>query len=113
MLSNRQLKIGETIKRSLSLILAREIYIDALGESYIPLSKVIMTPDLGIADVYMLPLINNKLSDAQVLEILNRMSAKIRHVLAQKVVLKKLPVLRFRLDNSLADAAKMERLLKR
>jgi ribosome-binding factor A len=113
MLSNRQLKVGETVKRSLSVILARDIYIDVLGDSFIPLSKVIMTADLGIADVYVLPMLNNKISDAQLLGILNKMSPKIRHVLAQKVVLKKLPVLRFKLDNSLSEVAKIENLLKR
>lgn len=113
MISNRQLKVGEMIKRSLSVILSRDIYIESLADTYISLSKVMMTSDLGIADVYIFPVLSDKISSEYALDSLNKMSPKIRHILAQKIVIKKLPMLRFKLDNSMAEVARIESLLKR
>lgn len=112
MLSNRQLKVGEEIKRSLSQIISRDIYIDSLKGAYVTLSKVIMTADLGIADVYILPMLDSSISEQKIVEVMNKISPKIRHILAKKVFLKKLPQLRFQVDNSLDEAARIERLLK-
>lgn len=113
MLSNRQLKIGETIKRLLSQIIFREMYIQSLDGIHITLSKVIMTTDLGIADVYIMPMVGCNLSDDKVLEIINKVSPKIRYFLSKKAFLKKLPQLRFKMDNSLAEAARIEKLLSK
>jgi ribosome-binding factor A len=113
MLSNRQLKVGEEVKRSLSQIISRDIYIDALEGSYITLSKVIMTPDLGIADVYILPMLDSTVSEQKVVDVMNKMAPKIRHILAKKIFLKKLPKLRFQIDKSFDEAARIEILLKR
>lgn len=113
MLSNRQLKVGEEVKRSLSQIIARDIYIDSLNGAYVTLSKVIMTADLGIADVYILPMLDGALSEQKIVDIMNQMTPKIRHILAKKVFLKKLPKLRFQIDKSFDEAARIESLLKR
>jgi ribosome-binding factor A len=111
MLSNRQLKVGETIKRALSQIISKDIYIyDGL---YVTLSRVMMTADLGIADVYILPLITQEISDDQLIKILNTAAPKIRHLLAKQVLLKTVPQLRFKIDNSFAEASRIEELLKR
>lgn len=55
--SQRQLKVGEVIRRTLSEILARdEIHDPELNRISITVSEVTTSPDLQIATVYIMPL---------------------------------------------------------
>ena len=55
--SQRQLKVGEVIRRTLSEILARgEIHDPKLNQISITVSEVSVSPDLQIATVYVMPL---------------------------------------------------------
>ena len=110
-LSQRQLRVGEMIKQSLSMIFLRnEAKVPNLETNTITVTEVRMSQDLKIAKAYVLPL-GGKNSD-QVIEKLKEYSFLIRKILSQKVFIKFLPKLLFKKDESFEYAEKIENLIK-
>ena len=94
-LSQRQLRVGEMIKQSLSMIFLRnEAKVPNLETNTITVTEVRMSQDLKIAKAYVLPL-GGKNAD-QVIEKLKEYSFLIRKILSQKVFIKFLPKLLFK-----------------
>lgn len=97
--SQRQLRVGELIRRTLSEILSRgEVHSDALRAMSITVGEVRVSPDLRIATAYVLPLGGKDRAEA--LAALNRASGELRHHVAQAVKLRFAPELRFRIDET-------------
>ena len=97
--SQRQLRVGELIRRTLSGILLRgDLHEPALAGVSITVGEVRTSPDLKIATVYVLPLGGH--NAAATLEALNRARSEIRRALARAVELRHSPELRFVLDES-------------
>ena len=110
-ISQRQLRVGEMIRQSLSVIFMRnEAKIPKLETNIITVSEVRMSQDLKIAKAYVLPL-GGKDTEAT-LKILKEYSFLIRKILSQKVIMKFLPKLLFRKDESFEYAEKIENLIK-
>ena len=110
-LSQRQLRVGEMIKQSLSMIFLRnEAKVPNLETNTITVTEVRMSQDLKIAKAYVLPL-GGKNAD-EVIEKLKEYSFMIRKILSKKVVVKFLPKLLFRKDESFEYAEKIENLIK-
>jgi len=97
--SQRQLRVGETIRRALADILLRgEHHAADLEGIPITVGEVRCSPDLKVATAYVLPLGGR---DAEkVLEALNRARSELRHQVTRAVNLKYSPELRFRLDET-------------
>ena len=109
--SQRQLRVGEMIKQSLSMIFLRnEAKVPNLETNTITVTEVRMSQDLKIAKAYVLPL-GGKNAD-QVIEKLKEYSFLIRKILSQKVFIKFLPKLLFKKDESFEYAEKIENLIK-
>ena len=109
--SQRQLRVGEMIKQSLSMIfLKEEAKISNLDTNKITVTEVRMSPDLKTAKAYVLPLGGKNANE--VVEILKEFSFIIRKVLSKKVELKFLPKLIFVKDESFDYAEKIENLIK-
>ncbi len=97
--SQRQLRVGELIRRTLADVLARgDIHDPDLGRMSITISEVITSPDLKIATAYIMPLGGNNPQDAVV--ALARNKGEIRRVIGKKSALKFTPDLRFRIDET-------------
>ena len=109
--SQRQLRVGEMIKQSLSMIFLREeSKISDLDTKSITVTEVRMSPDLKNARAYVIPL-GGKDSDEAV-SILTEFSYRIRKVLSKKVDMKFLPRVSFVSDKSFDYAAKIEKLIQ-
>ena len=109
--SQRQLRVGEMIKQSLSMIFLRnEAKVPNLETNTITVTEVRMSQDLKIAKAYVLPL-GGKDADESI-EKLKEYSFLIRKILSQKVMMKFLPKLLFRKDESFEYAEKIENLIK-
>ena len=109
--SQRQLRVGEMIKQSLSMIFIRnEAKVPNLETNTITVTEVRMSPDLKIAKAYVLPLGGKDAEET--INILKEYSFLIRKILSQKVVMKFLPKLLFRKDESFEYAEKIEALSK-
>ena len=110
-ISQRQLRVGEMIKQSLSMIFLRnEAKIPNLETKTITVTEVRMSQDLKIAKAYVLPLGGKDTEES--IQKLKEYSYIIRKILSQKVIMKFLPKILFRKDESFEYAEKIENLIK-
>jgi len=97
--SQRQLKVGEVIRRTLSEILAKDEIHDAeLNRISITVSEVTTSPDLQIATVYVMPLGGNLYDET--IAALARNKGQMRSIVGRRAGLKFAPDLRFRIDET-------------
>lgn len=109
--TQRQLRVGEMIKQSLSMIFLREeTKISDLNTKAITVTEVRMSPDLRTAKIFVIPL-GGKDAD-KVIEKLREFSFVIRKVLSQKIMVKFMPKLFFVNDDSFDYAEKIENLIR-
>lgn len=98
--SQRQLRVGELIRRTLSDILNRgEIHDPDLNRMSITVGEVRCSPDLKVATAYVMPLMGSvPVEDA--IQALARNKAELRHRVGGSLTLKYTPDLRFRPDET-------------
>ena len=98
--SQRQLRVGELIRRTLSDVLNRaEIHDPELTAMSITVGEVSCSPDLKVATVYVMPLMGSVPVEAAI-AALARNKAELRHRVADGLTLKYAPDLRFRPDET-------------
>lgn len=109
--SQRQLRVAEEIRHTLSGIFMREEFADpAMHKVSLTVSEVRISPDLKNATAYVMPL--GGVNKQGVLEALGRLSPQIRHLVSQKVMLRYSPRIHFRLDESYDEASRIDALLR-
>ena len=97
--SQRQLRVGELIRRALSEILMQGIIHDPdLNKISVTVSEVSASPDLKIATAYVCPLGGEGGED--LIALLAKNKSEIRRSISKKLTLKYTPDLRFRLDET-------------
>jgi ribosome-binding factor A len=97
--SQRQLRVGELIRRSLSDVLARgDLHDPELAGLSITVGEVSVSADLRIATAHVLPLGGGHRDAA--LAALRRNTAEIRHQVVRGMALKFAPELRFAIDET-------------
>lgn len=107
--SQRQLRVGELIRRTLADLLNRgDIHDPDLNRLCLTVGEVRTTPDLKIATVYVMPLGGH--NQEQALELLERNRAEIRRAVSRELTLKYSPDLRFRLDETFDQMDETRRL---
>lgn len=108
--SQRQLRVGEAIKKTLSEIFVRgHMFRGELAGISVTVSEVRVTPDLKNAMAFVMPLGGFKAE--QVLKYLNENTNEIRYWVTQKIEMKFSPKIHFKLDNTYEYAEKIESLL--
>ena len=97
--SQRQLRVGELIRRTLAEVLARgDIHDPELNALSITVGEVRTSSDLKIATAYVLPLGGAGKENA--VSLLARNKSELRQLVAKKLALKFSPDLRFRIDET-------------
>lgn len=97
--SQRQLRVGELIRRALSDVLMRgETHEPELAHVSITVSEVRMSPDLRVATAFVLPLGGANVAD--VIKALARAAPELRNAINKAVALKFSPQLRFLPDET-------------
>lgn len=97
--SQRQLRVGELVRRALSDVLARgDVHDPDLNRMSITVGEVRTSPDLRIATAYVLPLGGQ--GREEVIGLLARNKGELRRVISKKLALKFAPDLRFQLDET-------------
>lgn len=108
--SQRQLRVGELIRRTLSDILTRgEIHDPDLNRMSITVGEVRASRDLRVATAYVLPLGGQERDAA--LEALNRNRGALRHAVNKGLTLRFSPELRFVIDDTFDRMDETDRLL--
>jgi ribosome-binding factor A len=108
--SQRQLRVGELIRHALAEMLARgDIHDDVLAKHVVTVPEVRLSPDLKLATCYIMPLGGQDVP--AVLKALDANKKYLRGEIAHRVNLKYAPDLRFRADESFAEAERIDALL--
>ena len=107
--SQRQLRVGELIRRKLSEVLSRgEIHDPELNRIPITVGEVVVSGDLRSATAYVLPLGGDQRDET--LALLRRNRVELRRAVTRGLELKFSPELRFAIDDTfdrLDDARRM------
>jgi ribosome-binding factor A len=109
--SQRQLRVGETVRHAVADILAHgSVHDPDLEGHIITVPEVRMSPDLKLATIYVVPL-GGRDTDI-VIAALERNKKFLRGELARRVNLKFAPDVRFRVDERFDEAERIEKLLR-
>ena len=109
--SQRQLRVGETVRHAVAEILSQgSVHDPDLEGHIITVPEVRMSPDLKLATAYVMPL--GGLDEAPVIAALERHRKVLRQEVARRVNLKFAPELRFRRDETFDEAARIDKLLR-
>jgi len=110
--SQRQLRVGELIRRKLAEVLARDdVHDPELNRLSITVGEVRISPDLRIATAYVLPLGGEGKDVA--LKLLAHNRGELRRIIGKSLGLKHTPDLRFRLDDTFDQMDETRRLFDR
>ncbi len=97
--SQRQLRVGELIRRTLSDVLNQgDIHDPDLNRLSITVGEVRVSPDLKIATVYVMPLGGDHRKEA--IAYLKRNKGELKRALSKQTELKFTPDLRFLIDET-------------
>lgn len=109
--SQRQLKVGQEIKRIIAGEIIQQRVHNLLGiDALVTIMEVQVSPDLKYAEVYFVT--SNSDLDTKVQEILQLTASHFRKTVASKTSLRYVPEIRFFVDHTLAEVDKIERLLR-
>ena len=110
--SQRQLRVGELIRRTLGEIFSRDqIYDEALSGISITVGEVSMSADLKIANVFVSAL--GKKNSEKVVDALNVNKVDIRKIVTRNVKLKFSPELKFFPDTTFDNMDSIRSLFDR
>lgn len=109
--SQRMLRVGELVRHALSAVFARGEIEDALlAGKVITVPEVRMTPDLKLANAYIMPL-GGEGAD-EIVAALNRHHRFIRGRIAPELDLKFAPDLKFFVDNTFDEFGRIDAILR-
>ena len=109
--SQRMLRVGELVRHALSAVFARgEIEDTLLAGKVITVPEVRMTPDLKLANAYIMPL-GGEGAD-EIVAALNRHHRFIRGRIAPELDLKFAPDLRFYVDDTFDEFGRIDAILR-
>ncbi len=108
--SQRMLRVAELIRHAMAQLLSRgEINDPELAGLVVTVPMVKMSPDLKLATIYVMPLGGK--AQEQIVAILDRHKKFLRAEVAHRVNLKYAPEIRFKVDDSFANAERIDALL--
>ncbi len=109
--SQRQLRVGETVRHAVADILVNgSVHDQDLEGHIITVPEVRMSPDLKLATIYVMPLGGR--DTELVIAALQRHKKFLRGEVARRVNLKFAPDIRFRVDDRFDEAERIEKLLR-
>ena len=109
--SQRALRVGELVRHALAAIFARgDVDDDALRGAVITVPEVRMSPDLKIANAYVMPL-GGQHAD-EIVKALNRHAKYVRGRVAPQINMKFAPEVRFHVDETFEEASRIDGLLR-
>jgi ribosome-binding factor A len=108
--SQRMLRVAELVRHSMAELLTRGAINDPVLDGHVvTVPRVKMSPDLKLASVYVMPLGGKDTSE--VIAALDRHKKYLRSEIAHRINLKFAPEIRFKIDDSFDNVAKIDALL--
>jgi ribosome-binding factor A len=110
MSSRRQRQMEKNLKRVISDIVRHNLEIE--GSDLLSVTGIDITPDLQKATVYVSHIEDDEAKRDAVIKRLRRQERSIRQALANELPLKHIPDLRFREDESIKRAARLNNIMQ-
>lgn len=107
-LSHRVERVAEQLREEVSQILATEVADPGVG--LVTVSRVKVTPDLSLARIYW-TLLGDAAERKKTTAALRRAAPFVRHLLAERLSLRRVPEVVFQFDEGLAAHARVEEIL--
>lgn len=107
-LTHRVERVAEQIREEVSQILATEVADPGVG--LVTVTRVKVTPDLSLARVYW-TLLGDAAERKKTTKALQRAAPFVRHLLAERLTLRRAPEVVFQFDEGLAAHARVEEIL--
>jgi len=109
--SQRQLRVGETVRHAIAdILVSGSVHDPDLEGHIVTVPEVRMSPDLKLATIYVMPLGGR--DTELVIAALERNKKFLRGEIARRVNLKFAPDVRFRADERFDEAERIEKLLR-
>lgn len=105
---SRSRRVGEQIQRELALLLQREVRDPRLSQ--VTISAVKVTRDMSQATVYF-TVLGKKEDVPPIQQALEKASGFLRHALAEHLVMRSLPHLKFIYDDSISRGSELSSLI--
>jgi ribosome-binding factor A len=105
---HRTERVAEQIREELSQMLATEVRDPGVG--LVTLTRVKVTPDLSLARVYW-TILGDEKERAKTKKALERTAGYVRHLLAGRMSLRRVPEVKFQFDESVAAQDRIEQIL--
>lgn len=109
-LSHRVERIAEQVREELSQILATEVADPGIG--LVTITRVKVTADLSLARVYWTVLEDDVKARKETAKALNRTAPFLRHLLSQRLTLRRTPEIKFQYDESVAAHDRIEKIIE-
>tara|TARA_B100000900_G_scaffold75208_1_gene60093 strand:- start:566 stop:931 length:366 start_codon:yes stop_codon:yes gene_type:complete len=93
-------KVSSLLKKELSLILNNDLDESIISDNFISISKVEISPDLYYCKIYITSTVEDEEKE-KIVDSLNMLKSFIRHKLTQRVQMRKIPELTFKMDIAL------------
>tara|TARA_Y100000589_G_scaffold250659_1_gene238775 strand:- start:871 stop:1230 length:360 start_codon:yes stop_codon:yes gene_type:complete len=101
MSQNRRIqKVSSLLKKELSLILNNDLDEPIISDNFITISKIEISPDLYYAKIFITSIVEEEKKEA-IVDSLNNSKSFIRHKLTQRIQMRRIPELIFKIDSSL------------
>ncbi len=107
---SRPLRVGEQLRRELTLMLRNEVKDPRVSE--IIIYDVVVSKDLGTAKVYFSPM-DIQQDASEVIQGLQSASGYLRTQLSKMLSMRKMPELRFIVDDTEAKGDRIEQLIQK
>ena len=101
-------RVGEELRQELSLLLAREVHDPGVG--FVTLTRVKVSPDLQMARVFYTTM-GDERARGETQRALDRATPFLRHQIASRVRLRRVPELRFEFDRAVEHQDRIEQIL--
>jgi ribosome-binding factor A len=107
-LSHRVERVAEQIREEVSQILSTEVADPGVG--LVTVTRVKVTPDLSLARVYW-TIMGDAAQRKQTTKALTRATGFVRHLLSERLTLRRSPEVQFLFDQSVAAQDRVEQIL--
>lgn len=109
-LSHRVERIAEQVREELSQMLATEVADPGIG--LVTITRVKVTADLSLARVYWTMLEDDAKARKETVKALTRTAPFLRHLLSQRLTLRRTPEIKFQYDESVAAQDRIEKIIQ-
>ena len=111
MSQNRRIqKVCSLLKKELSLILNNDLDEEIISDNFISISKIEISPDLYYCKIYITSSVGDE-KKVKIVDSLNNSKSFIRHKLTQRIQMRRIPELTFKMDRALEKGLTVLKLL--